>query len=123
MAKELSIELQEGESVILAGFANRIGVWGGPGGRLVLTNRRLLFVNRRGTEIRNSYDLSDIIFVQPAYSATIWTAFLLITVFLKNAIRVTFKDQTTQRFVVTNKARWTALIAENKKSQTSSSSM
>ena len=30
MAKELSIELQEGESILLTGFANRIGPWGGP---------------------------------------------------------------------------------------------
>ena len=39
MAKELSIELQEGENILLTGFANCIGPWGEPGGRLVLTNR------------------------------------------------------------------------------------
>ena len=115
MSRELSIELQQSESVVLTGFANRIGFWGGPGGRLVLTNRRLLFVNRRGTRIRNSYDLSDVVFVQPARSATIWTLFFLITIFLKNAIRITFRDQTTQRFVVANKARWIALIDENRR--------
>ena len=115
MAKGLSIELQEDESVLLSGFANRIGLWGGPGGRLVLTNRRLLFVNRRGMEIRNTYNLSDVIFVQPAHSATIWTVFFLITIFLKNAIRVTFQDQSTQRFVVSNKDRWIALIDETRK--------
>ena len=115
MAKELSVELGEGESVVLSGFASRIGMWGGPGGRLVLTNRRLLFVNRRGTKIRDAYDLSDMIFVQPAHGVTIWTVALLVTFFIKNAIRVTFRDQTTQRFVVTNKARWVALIDEQRK--------
>ena len=115
MARELSIALREDESVVLSGFANRIGVWGGPGGRLVLTNRRLLFVNRRGTKIRDAYDLADVLFVQPARSATIWTVFLLVTIFLKNAIRVTFRDQTAQRFVVTNKDRWIALIDEQRK--------
>ncbi len=115
MAKELSIELEEDESVVLSGFANRIGVWGGPGGRLVLTNRRLLFVNRRGTKIRDAYGLSNVLFVQPARSATVWTVFLLVTIFLKNAIRVTFRDQTTQRFVVSNKERWLALIEKQRK--------
>ena len=115
MAKELSIELEEDESVVLSGFANRIGVWGGPGGRLVLTNRRLLFVNRRGTKIRDAYGLSNVLFVQQARSATVWTVFLLVTIFLKNAIRVTFRDQTTQRFVVSNKERWLALIEKQRK--------
>ena len=115
MARKLSIELEENESVVSSGFANRIGVWGGPGGRLVLTNRRLLFVNRRGTKIRNAYDLSNVLFVQPARSATIWTVFLIVTIFLKNAIRVTFRDQTTQRFVVSNKDRWVALIDEQRR--------
>ena len=32
MAKGLSIELQEDENVLLSGFANRIGLWGGPWG-------------------------------------------------------------------------------------------
>ena len=115
MARELSIELPEDESVVLSGFANRIGVWGGPGGRLVLTNKRLLFVNRRGTKIRDSHELSDVLFVQRASSATIWTLALLVTIFLKNAIRVTFRDQSTQRFVVTNKDRWIGLIDEQRK--------
>ena len=48
MARELTVELQPDETVILSGFANRIGFWGGPGGRLVLTNKRLLFTNGRG---------------------------------------------------------------------------
>lgn len=115
MTKGLSIELHQDESALLTGFANRIGFWGGPGGRLVLTEKRLLFVNRRGTKIHNSYNLSDVIFVQPSRSATIWTVFLLVTIFLKNAIRVTFKDQTSQRFVVSNKNRWIALIDETRK--------
>ena len=114
MAKELSIELEEDESVVLSAFANRTGVWGGPGGRLVLTNRRLLFVNRRGTKIRDAYGLSNVLFVQPARSITIWTVFLLVPIFLKNSIRVTFRDQANQRFVVSNKDRWIALIDEQR---------
>lgn len=117
MAKELTVELQPGEAVVLSGFANRIGFWGGPGGRLVLTNERLLFTNRRGTKIRNSYSLSEVVFVQEASSVTIWTLFLLVTIFLRNAIKVTFRNQTTQRFVVTNKARWIALIDEHRPNQ------
>ena len=115
MVRELSIELEQGETIILSGFANRIGFWGGPGGRLVLTDKRLLFVNRRGTTIRNAYDLSSIIFVEPASSVTVWTIFLIVTIFLRNAIRVTFRDQSTQRFVVNNKNRWIALIDEKRK--------
>lgn len=114
MAREFTVELQPDETVVLSGFANRIGFWGGPGGRLVLTNQRLLFTNRRGTKIRNSYSLSDVVFVEVASSVTIWTLFFLVTIFLRNAIKVTFRNQTTQRFVVTNKARWIALIDEHR---------
>ena len=115
MAKNLSIDLESNETIVFSGFANRIGFWGGPGGRLVLTERRLLFVNRRGTQVRNAHQLSDVIHVQTASSATIWTISFLVTIFLRNAIRVTFRDQTAQRFVVSNKTRWIALIDEQRK--------
>jgi len=115
MSEKISENLPEGESLIFAGYANRIGFWGGPGGKLLLTNRRMLFTNRREKKVRNEYLLSDVLYVSDASSATIWTAFLLITLFLKNAIKITLKNQTTQRFVVSDKQRWISLIDEERR--------
>jgi len=115
MSEKISENLPEGESLIFAGYANRIGFWGGPGGKLLLTNRRMLFTNRREKKVLNEYLLSDVLYVSDASSATIWTAFLLVTLFLKNAIKITLKNQTTQRFVVSDKQRWISLIDEERR--------
>ena len=114
MARD-EFQLPDGEEEIIDGFANKIGFWGGPGGKLILTNQRLIFTNRRKKKIKSEYNLEDVIFVSPARSATFWTAFLLITIFIKNAIRITFKGGESQRFVVNNKDRWIALIDEHRK--------
>ncbi|MGE3643292.1 MAG: hypothetical protein AB7F96_05505 [Beijerinckiaceae bacterium] len=110
------IEFYDGESLVIEGFANKIGVWGGPGGKLMLTNQRLIFTNRRQSKLISEYPLESIIHVGLAGSATIWTAALLVTIFIRNAIRVTFQGGDSQRFVVNNRQRWVALIDEHRKS-------
>ena len=114
MGKEL-YKLGQDEQEIIEGFANKIGFFGGGGGKLVLTNQRLLFTNRRKTQIKMDIPLTAVLHTGKASSASIWSVFLLFTLFLKNAIRVTLRDGNTQRFVVNNNGRWVDLINEYRK--------
>jgi hypothetical protein len=105
-------QLMQDEQEIFEGFANKIGLFGGGGGKLVLTNERLLFTNRRKQHIRMEIPLMSMLHIGTASSATVWSAALLITLLVKNAIRVTMKGGQSQRFVVSNKERWVELINE-----------
>lgn len=104
------------EDVVLTGFANKIGFWGGPGGQLVLTNKRLLFTNRRKTKVRWECRLDDVLYVGPASNATIWTLALVVTLLVRNGIKVTLKGGQSQRFVVNDRSRWIGLISERRTS-------
>lgn len=106
--------LQDDEYLVQEGFANKLSFFNATGGQLLLTNRRLLFANRTKSKILAEYDLATVIMTAPASSATVWTAAMLITVFLKNAIRVSFGDGTSQRFVVNKRDTWVGLINENR---------
>ena len=112
MVQYVTDSLPPGEQEIISGFANKIGFWGGPGGRLVLTDRRLIFTNRRKTKIRAEYLLSDVIYIGTASNATIWTSMLLISLLLRNGIKVTLRGGQSQRFVVNDRNRWVALVKE-----------
>lgn len=108
--------LSEGEEEIISGFANKIGIWGGPGGQLVLTNKRLLFTNRRKAKVLWECSLKDILYVGTASNATIWTVALVITLLIRNAIKVTLKGSVSQRFVVNDRNRWIGLLNERRAS-------
>ena len=111
--KRLVIQLFENENIVTYQFATRTGFFG-KNGRLVLTNKRLLFVNRRGTKIFASYHLSEVIFVERGRAIfgfyVILVLPLLLSLLIKQGLRITFRDQTTQRFYVWNKDRWIRLI-------------
>jgi hypothetical protein len=106
--------LNEGEEEILAGFANKIGSFGGPGGQLVMTDQRLLFTNRRKAKVLWHCDLKDIVYAGAASNATIWTIALVVTLLIRNALKVTLKGGASQRFVVTDRAQWITLINERR---------
>lgn len=108
--------LSDGEEEILSGFANKIGFWGGPGGQLVLTSKRLVFTNRRKTKVRWECPLKDILYAGTASNATIWTVALVFALLIRNAIKVTIKGGASQRFVVNDRGRWIALINERRAS-------
>ena len=114
MAK-VPYQLRQDEKEIIEGFANKIGFWGGGGGKLVLTNQRLVFTNRRKNQINMEIPLTNTLHVGAASSATVWSAAFLITLFLKNAIRVSMSGGNSQRFVVSDKNRWVDLINEYRK--------
>jgi hypothetical protein len=107
-----SFQLNPDEKEVIEGFANKIGFFGGGGGKLVLTNHRLLFTNRRKNQIKMEMPLANTLHVGKASSATIWSVALLFTLFMSNAIRVTMRGGSSQRFVVSNKDRWVDLIEE-----------
>lgn len=102
----------ESEGIVYSGFANKLGLWGASGGQLLLTSKRLIFTNRSKTKIISEYPLNSIIMATPANSASIWTSFLLITIIIKNSVRITLSDGKTQRFVVNKKETWIGLINE-----------
>ena len=106
--------LAKDEAVVISGFANKIGFWGGPGGQLVLTDHRLVFTNRRKTRVLWDCPLREVLFVGPGSNATIWSIALIVTLLVGNAIKVTVKGGASQRFVVNDKTRWIALINERR---------
>jgi hypothetical protein len=106
--------LREGEEEILAGFANKIGFFGGSGGQLVLSNQRLLFTNRRKAKVLWHCDLKDIVYVGTASNATIWTVAFVVTLLVRNALKVTLKGGASQRFVANDRAQWITLINERR---------
>lgn len=112
--KRLAIQLLENESIITSGFATRPGFFIGKNGRLVLTNKRILFVNRRGTKTFASYHLSEVIFVERGRIISgiqvIFVLPLLLALLIKQGVRITLRDQTTQHFYVWNRDRWIGLI-------------
>jgi hypothetical protein len=108
-------QLKQDEKEVIEGFANKIGLFGGGGGKLVLTNERLLFTNRRKNQIKMEIPLTNTLHAGVASSVTVWSFALLITLFLKNAIRVTMNGGGSQRFSVNNKDRWIDLINEYRK--------
>lgn len=114
MAKLAALQLFEGEGIVTSEYVTRTGLIFGKNGRLVLTNKRLLFVNRRGSKTFASYHLSEVIFVERGRSVcgihVITILPLLLLLFGKNAIKIILRDQTTQRFITFNKDRLIKLI-------------
>lgn len=108
--------LEGGEKELYDGYANRIDLFGGGGGRLVLTDRRLLFTDRRKTCIGDSMPLSDVLHVGRASGVTVWSPALLFTLLLKGAVRVTLRGGRSQRFAISAPDRWIGLIDECRKS-------
>ena len=114
MAKLAALQLFEGESIVTSEYVTRTGLIFGKNGRLVLTNKRLLFVSRRGRKTFAAYPLSEVIFVERCRGIcgiyVILIVPLLLLPFIKNAIKIILRDQTTQRFIGLNKNRLIKLI-------------
>ncbi len=104
------LPLKSGENITNDGNANRISFWGGPGGKMVLTNQRLLFTNRRKSKILNEYPLTEIVAAVPALNITIWSILILplglLLLLLRNCLQISLKNGQTQRFVVTKRSEW-----------------
>ena len=149
MTDKAAFYFVEGEEEVISKPAQKVGLWKAQRGRLVLTNRRLVFTHHRERTIRAEYPLSDIIRVSRAAGVTmfrvIWVVigppvatlslwpsvflylFLLLCsivvliVLLRSAIRVTLKGGYSQRFIVSRRGDWISLINDYKDKALSSS--
>lgn len=103
----MKIELRQGEQIIKEGAANLQKNIETVGGRLCLTNRRLVFeahkLNVQGgtTEV----ELSDVQSLQ-----TSWTKFLGLIPLFPNSLSVYTKQGKEYRFVLFDRAAWAAAI-------------
>lgn len=108
MAKKTAFELEPNEQVAFEGKANKTGFWGGGGGTLILTDKRLIFANRRRKSIHLQFALKDLIYVGKARTWTIW----LIILPIPNAIKVTTRANRSQKFTVVDRSQWVELITK-----------
>lgn len=106
------IQLNTGEMEVTSAFANKTALLLSGGGKLVLTNQRLLFCNRRKTKIHSECKLDDVLYVGAGRNINLF-AFLCIIPLLRNsAVKISMKGGKSVRFVVSDKAKWIALINE-----------
>lgn len=105
----MKTSLMENESVIKEGKANRQRNVESAGGKLYLTNQRLVFeghgFNSQGTSI--SIDFKDCMFVTKG-----WTKFLGLIPLFPNAIVLSMKDGKSHRFSVFGRKKWVAKATE-----------
>ena len=96
--KHVKLKLESEETVVKEGGANLIPVNKGEGGKLAVTNRRLLFKGQR-------YDTRDFQFViefDKIESIRTHKSWKL----LKNELHITMLDATKHRFAVDNPDQW-----------------
>jgi len=98
--------------------ANRISFWSAPGGKLVLTNKRLLFTNRSKTKVSNEYLLKDIIKTGRAWNLTFFGLLVLpvglVGLLLRNGMRINLQSGKSQRFVVSKRGDWIEKIDQSR---------
>lgn len=104
--------LNTGENEIVSAFANNIGFLLNAGGKLVLTNQRLLFCNRRKTKVIWECKLIDVLYAGAARNMNIFALLLIIPLFFNSAIKISLKNGGSQRFVVSDKTQWITLLNE-----------
>ena len=100
--KHVKLKLESEETVVKEGGANLIPVNKGEGGKLAVTNRRLLFKGQR-------YDTRDFQFViefDKIESIRIHKSWKL----LKNELHIAMTDGTTFRFAVDHPVQWLSAI-------------
>lgn len=106
------IQLNAGENEIISAFANKVGFLMSGGGKLVLTNQRLLFCNRRKTKIHSECNLGDIIYVGAARNMNLFAFLLIFPLLINSAVKVSLKTGSSLRFVVPDKAQWITMLNE-----------
>ena len=106
------IQLNTGETEVISAFANKTGLLVSGGGKLVLTNQRLLFCNRRKTKVHSECKLSDISYVGAGRNMNLFAFLLIIPLLINSAVKVSLKNGNSVRFVVSDKTKWITLISE-----------
>ena len=103
-------KLNYGENEIISAFANKVGFFISGGGKLVLTNQRLLFCNRRKTKINAEYSLKDIVYVGAGRNLNIFACLIIIPLLINSSVKILLTGGKLLRFVVTDKAQWISLL-------------
>ncbi|MGO9770624.1 MAG: GRAM domain-containing protein [Roseiarcus sp.] len=103
----MNTDLRHGEKIVKEGVANLQRNVETVGGRLYLTNQRLVFETHKlnvqsGTK---EIALSDVQSLQPC-----WTKFLGIFPLFPNSLAIFTKDGTEYRFVLAGRRAWAAAI-------------
>ena len=106
----MGLKLLEGEKQIMEGKANKSGWWGSRGGKLILTNQRLLFVDH-GFNIRQGGDeikLKDIMSVDTAI-----TFLLIMPIPMPTSIKIRTQSGNVSKYIVTKRAKWVEEITKS----------
>ena len=104
----MQINFREGESQIREGKANKTSLFWATGGKLILTNQRLLFLGhgmnlgKRGLVL----ELKDIFSVEKGVTFSIF-----LPIPIPNAIRIHTQDGTVHKFTVTKRGEWIEAIS------------
>lgn len=104
--------LNPDETEIIGGSANKIGFLMSGSGKVVLTNQRFLFCNRRKTKINWECGLNDIMYVGPARNMNIFAFLLIIPLLINSAVKISLRNGDSQRFVVMDKTQWISMLNE-----------
>lgn len=100
----MDFKLQEGENIIKKGGANLSNVLNAKGGKLYLTNQRLIFIGH-GMNIGNdayTVNLSDIMYAKKAPTINIMLLFIPVP----NAIVIGTNNGKATKFTVTGRKKW-----------------
>lgn len=130
-------ELNDGEEVLLEDKATTLGRWTfmGKGGKLILTNKRLLFTDKKNGSIKDSHDLKNILSATKSnrlmvipfilsipvflialgpFGPILSAIFLVITLIFKS-VRITSKGRDPVRYGVKKSPQWVSMIEEQLK--------
>ena len=107
-----SFALNPDETEIINGAANKVSFLMSGGGKVVLTNQRFLFCNRKQTKINWECELKDIMYVGPARNMNIFAFLLIIPLLINSAVKISLRNGDSQRFVVMDKNQWIAMLNE-----------
>ncbi len=116
IAQEL---LRPDEQVVLESKATKFSSWFISGGRLTLTDQRLIFLNRKGTSIVHSIDRSNIVSVGKGNSFTLihFLALLVLfapavlLLFLIKAVRLTTSGGEVFRYQLPERKKWLTTLS------------
>jgi hypothetical protein len=104
LLNKIVVSLEEGERVVLESGANHFKGAEGVGGKLVLTDRRLIFKSHK-FNIQNhqdTFDLRSVVSAEVTKTARIFN----------NGLLIRLTDDQVHRFVVDNPSEWQASIMQ-----------
>jgi hypothetical protein len=106
LLEKINIETDNDETIIKEGGANHFKGMEGVGGKLVLTDKRLLFKSHRynNQNHQESFDLEQIESVVATKNLLFW----------KNGLQLKMRDHGVQKFVVEEPGRWRDAINEQR---------